>query len=80
MRLGPQQVAQLEVISPVQKGPLARALLAAWVKKRRGRSRLVIRFARHATQNRSHALAAAATAVTWYRLPPPPVSESSAGS
>jgi hypothetical protein len=32
IRLGSRQV-QLEVISPDQKSPLARALLAAWVKK-----------------------------------------------
>ena len=33
VRTGPQQVLQLEVVSPDQKGAYARALLAAWVKK-----------------------------------------------
>jgi hypothetical protein len=33
IRLGSQRVAQLEVISPDQRVPLARALLAAWIKK-----------------------------------------------
>ena len=32
VRLDSGQVAQLEVISPVQKEPVARALLAAWIK------------------------------------------------
>jgi len=36
VQLGTQQVAQLEVIAPVQKGPLARALLAAWIKTVKG--------------------------------------------
>lgn len=33
VRVGPQQVLQLEVLSPDQKSAYARALLAAWVKK-----------------------------------------------
>ena len=33
VRVGPQQVLQLEVSSPDQKSAYARALLAAWVKK-----------------------------------------------
>jgi S1-C subfamily serine protease len=33
VRVGPQQVLQLEVVSPDQKSAYARALLAAWVKK-----------------------------------------------
>jgi hypothetical protein len=32
-RLDSGQIAQLEVISPAQKGPVARALLAAWIRK-----------------------------------------------
>ena len=33
IRLGARQVAQLEVIAPVQKGAFARALLAAWIER-----------------------------------------------
>ena len=47
LRLGSQQVVQLEVIAPDRKSAFARALLAAWIKKasnRRGK----VRFARHA--------------------------------
>jgi S1-C subfamily serine protease len=36
VRLDSGQVAQLEVISPVQKGPVARALLEAWIRKSTG--------------------------------------------
>jgi len=36
IRVGTRQLMQLEVISPNQKAPFARALLAEWLKKANG--------------------------------------------